>query len=158
MWTEITSHLHPILVHFPIAIIVIGLIYDVVLAFKNRILHPKQGLWLWLVAALGAWLSVMTGPEDDARGNTDYLDVHSMLANLTAWAATLLVLLRLWRVWRGNRPFARWLLIGYLAVSVAACGLVLGTGYYGGKMVYTDGVGVKSNGTLVNPPKAGRHQ
>ncbi|WP_424768420.1 DUF2231 domain-containing protein [Paenibacillus sp. sgz302251] len=154
MFSEIINHLHPIIVHFPIAIIVIGLGFDVFLTLRNRALLPKQGMWLWLIAALGAWLSVATGPEDDARGNTSYLDIHATLANFTAWVVTLLVLWRLWQAFRGNRPFTKFILVGYLVISIASCALVLGTGYYGGKMVYSDGVGVKVNGTHVNPPKA----
>ncbi|WP_314590036.1 DUF2231 domain-containing protein [Paenibacillus terrigena] len=154
MISEIFNHLHPIIVHFPIAIIVIALCYDVIQIMKNRALMPKQGIWLWLTAALGAWLSVATGPEDDARGNTTYLDIHSTLADLTAWVVTLLVVWRLWQTLRGNRPFTKFILVSYLILSIASCALVLGTGYYGGKMVYSDGIGVKVNGTDVNPPKA----
>ena len=54
---------------------------------------------------------------------------------------------------RGNRPFVKTALAVYLLVSLVTCGLVLGTGYYGGKMVYSDGVGVKVNGEAVHPPK-----
>ncbi|WP_135554850.1 DUF2231 domain-containing protein [Paenibacillus cymbidii] len=158
MWSEIINHVHPIIVHFPIAIIVIALFYDLVLAWRNRVLSPKQGLWLWLVAVLGAWLAVATGPEDDARGNTSYLELHSNLANLTAWGVSLLAAWRLWLILRGNRPLAKIMLIGYLFLSIISCGLVLGTGYYGGKMVYTDGVGVQMNGTDVNPPKTRLHR
>ena len=155
MWTEVTTHLHPILVHFPIAIVTIGLIYDLVTAFRHRSLPPLKGLWLWIVAALGAWLSVATGPEDDARGNTDFLEIHSTLANVTAWVVTLIVLSRLFMIYKGRRELVKFPLIVYLVFSIAACGLVLGTGYYGGKMVYSDGIGVKLNGTEVNPPKPG---
>ena len=113
----------------------------------------KNGLWLWLAAVAGAWLSVATGPEEDARGNTIYLDIHSTLADFTAWAVTILVVFRLWMFWSENRPIIKGILIGYLLISVASCTLVLATGFYGGKMVYTDGVGVKVNGTAVNPSK-----
>ncbi|WP_052339470.1 DUF2231 domain-containing protein [Gorillibacterium massiliense] len=153
MFSEITNHIHPILVHFPIALIIIGLCYDLVLAVKNRSLLPKQGAWLWVIAAAGAWLAVLTGPEEDARGNTTYLDIHSTLADFTAWVVTVLALWRLWQIIRGNKPFVKTFLVAYLVLSIASGALVLGTGYYGGKMVYTDGVGVKANGTMVNPPK-----
>ncbi|TBL76457.1 DUF2231 domain-containing protein [Paenibacillus thalictri] len=156
MINEIVTHIHSILVHFPIAMIVIGLCYDLFAAWKNRSLTPSKGLWIWFVSALTAWLSVATGPEHDARGNTSFLDLHSTLADITAWAVTLLLAWRLWMVWKGNRSFVKVTLAGYLILSLLSCVLVLGTGYYGGKMVYSDGVGVKVNGNDVNPPKA-RH-
>ncbi|MEK8127131.1 DUF2231 domain-containing protein [Paenibacillus filicis] len=158
MLSEILTHSHAILVHFPIAVIVIGLCYDVFHGWRSRAVPPKQGMWLWVIAALSAWLSVATGPEEEARGNTAYLSAHSTLANITAWAVTLLVVWRIWRAWRGNRPFAGFLLAGYLLLSIASCALVLGAGYYGGKMVYSDGIGVQVNGTAINPPKARPHR
>ena len=154
MFNEIFTHLHPIVVHFPIVMITVALLYDLVMAIWKRSLSPKSGLWLWLVAAASAYLSVATGPEDDARGNTTYLDIHSMLADITAWAVTILVIFRLWMLWKDNRPIIKGILVVYLLVSIASCTLVLATGFYGGKMVYTDGVGVKVNGTAVNPSKS----
>ncbi|MBD3919331.1 hypothetical protein H8B09_11245 [Paenibacillus sp. PR3] len=149
---EITSHLHPILVHFPIALITAGVIYDLILAFSRKQLPLRQGLWIWMTAACAAWLSVATGPEDDSRGNTTYLDIHSTLADVTAWVVTLLVIARLYMLFRGRDKLVRAALAIYLVVAIAACGLVLGTGYYGGKMVYDNGIGVKVNGIEVNPP------
>jgi uncharacterized membrane protein len=153
MLNEIFSHLHPIVVHFPIVMITVALVYDLVIAIRKRSISPKSGLWLWVVAAAGAWASVLTGPEDDARGNTTYLDIHSTLADFTAWIVTILVIFRLWMIWRENRPLIKGMLVVYLLVSIASCTLVLTTGFYGGKMVYSDGVGVKVNGTYVNPSK-----
>ena len=157
MLNEISSHLHPIIVHFPIALITIGLGYDLVTSIIHRSLSPKQGLWLWLVAALGAWMSVATGPEEDAYGNTSFLDIHSTLADITAWIVTVMVVARLIMLIRGNRSLVKVTLSLYLVLSIASFALVLGTGYYGGKMVYSNGVGVKINGTMVNPPRA-NHQ
>ncbi|RED54731.1 DUF2231 domain-containing protein [Cohnella lupini] len=151
--SEILDHAHPILVHFPIAIITAAVIYDLAVAIWRRSLPLKQGLWLWLVAAASAWLAVATGPEDDVRGNTSFLEIHSMLADVTAWVVSILAAARLLMLIRGKISIVKIWLVAYLIIAIASCGLVLGTGYYGGKMVYDDGVGVKVNGTRVNPPR-----
>ncbi|OKP85056.1 hypothetical protein A3844_17510 [Paenibacillus helianthi] len=158
MFTEVFNHIHPIVVHFPIALILIGFGYDLVVALKKRTLNPAGGLWMWLLAAAGAWVAIATGPDDDARGVTSFIEPHETLATLTAWAASLIVVWRLIMFWKGKRAFVKVPLVLYLAVSLVACGLVLGTGYYGGKMVYTDGVGVSANGAAVNPPVQGNHK
>ncbi|MBD3919034.1 hypothetical protein H8B09_09735 [Paenibacillus sp. PR3] len=150
---EILDHIHPILVHFPIVLITIGLLYDLFVSIRRRELPLKQGIWIWLAAALSAWLSVATGPEDDARGNTLFLETHSTLADITAWVVTILVVVRLFLIIRGKQSFVKLTLVVYLVFAVASCALVLGTGYYGGKMVYEEGIGVKMNGASVNPPK-----
>jgi len=154
MFSEIFAHLHPIVVHFPIVMITVALLYDLVFAFWKRSIKPENGLWLWLIAAVGTWVSVATGPDHDARGNTQYLHLHERLADYTAWAVSILVVFRLWMFLKKNKPIIKGILIVYLLVSVASCTLVLATGFYGGKMVYSDGIGVKVNGTAVNPSKA----
>ncbi|MDG0812356.1 DUF2231 domain-containing protein [Cohnella rhizosphaerae] len=156
MLNDIVNHAHPIFVHFPIVLITLGMLYDLVVSIRRRALPLKQGIWIWLAAVLSAWLSVATGPEDDARGNTSFLELHSTLADITAWVVSILVAARLFMLFRGKTSLIRFSLVAYLAVAVASCALVLGTGYYGGKMVYDNGIGVKVEGTPVNPPK-GHH-
>ncbi|TVY02049.1 DUF2231 domain-containing protein [Cohnella terricola] len=157
MLNEILNHLHPILVHFPIAIITIGTIHDLIVSFRQRSLPLKKGIWIWIAAALFSWFSVATGPEDDARGNTSFLEIHSTLADITTWVVSILVAVRLIMILRGKQSFAKIALIFYLVVAIASCGFVLGAGYYGGKMVYDDGIGVKVNGNSVNPPIGNHH-
>ena len=45
MFNEITSHIHPIMVHFPIVLIIVGLGVDLTFAIRKRALAPTQGLW-----------------------------------------------------------------------------------------------------------------
>jgi uncharacterized membrane protein len=149
---EIFNRIHPILVHFPIAFIVIGTLYDLYVAWRDGRIAGGKGLAIWIAAFAGAWLAVSSGPGRDARGNTDALDIHSLLANLTAWATTLLVAFRFLRHLQ-EREFQRGSLTLYVLLSFVCSALVLGTGYYGGKMVYDDGVGVSVNGKPVNPPQ-----
>ncbi|WP_127495527.1 DUF2231 domain-containing protein [Paenibacillus glycanilyticus] len=156
MLNEIVDHSHPILVHFPIVLITIAVLHDLIVSIRRGSLPLKQGLWIWVGAALSAWLSVATGPEEDARGNTAFLETHSTLADITAWVVSIMVVVRLLLLLRGKQSFAKLTLVIYLVVAIVSCGLVLGTGYYGGKMVYEDGIGVKVNDVMVNPPK-GNH-
>lgn len=152
MLQDILNHPHPILVHFPIVLITAGVLYDLIVSIRQRALPIKQGLWIWLAAALSAWLAVATGPEDDARGNTSFLDMHSTLADLTAWMISILIAARLYLLLRGKTSLIKFTLALYLAVAIASCASVLATGYYGGKMVYDNGIGVKVDGAPVNPP------
>lgn len=153
MLNEVLNHTHPILVHFPIVLITVGLAYDLIVSIRKRALPLKQGIWIWLAAVLSAWLSVATGPEEDAHGNTAFLETHSTLADITAWVVSILAAARLFMMLRGKQSFVKIPLVLYLAFALASCALVLGTGYYGGKMVYDNGIGVKVNGNSVNPPK-----
>ncbi len=152
MLSEITSHLHPILVHFPIALITISLLFDLFLVWKKKHLLPTDNLWLWIISAFSAAAAVASGPEELARGNTTYIHTHSLLADITMWLTFVIVLFRLWK-WYSQTDIRQIILVLYLLVAIATCIFVLATGYFGGKMVYDDGVGVKKNGTYINPPR-----
>ncbi|MBA2937163.1 DUF2231 domain-containing protein [Paenibacillus sp. CGMCC 1.16610] len=154
MFSEIFDHIHPILVHFPIAIISVALVFDLISAARTGSVSAKKGLLLWVIAALSAWLSVATGPEEMAYGNTAYLDKHSLLANFTSWMASIVVAWRMWMIWKERDNFVKTTLMIYLSLSLLTCIFVLSTGYFGGKMVYDDGVDVKVKGEYVNPPKS----
>jgi uncharacterized membrane protein len=154
MFNEVTSHIHPIVVHFPIVIITLAALYDLFFAIFKRKASPK-GNWIWLVAFLSAWIAVGTGPGHDARGNTDIFKYHDKLASLTTILTFLIVVYRVFfTVWR-KEMVRQWLIISCILSILCTVG-ILSVGYFGGKMVYDQGVGVKVHGNYVNPPKQGR--
>lgn len=155
MFQEVFSHIHPIMVHFPIALIIVATCYDFIHVIKDRTLSPKKGIWLWLIALVSAWIAIGTGPEDDARGNTNVFEYHSTLADVTAFIALLVVALRLFFIVK-KKQFLRFSLIIYCILSLVCTVSILSVGYFGGKMVYDQGVGVKIHGKYVNPPVPGK--
>jgi uncharacterized membrane protein len=155
MFQEVFSHIHPIMVHFPIAIIIIATIYDFLLMITKRRVSPKQGFWLWVLAFFSAWIAVGTGPDHDARGNTNVFHYHENLADLTTILAFIVAAVRLFFMYK-KKEFYKFSLVVYCILSLLCTVSVLSVGYFGGKMVYDQGVGVKMNGKYVNPPKPGK--
>jgi uncharacterized membrane protein len=153
MLNEVIQHIHPIIVHFPIAIITIAFLYDVFNAFREGAFLPERGLALWMVAVIGAWISVGTGPEEQAYGNTSYLGIHSTLANTTSIIVSVIAAYRLWFSITNRKALFQKLKYLYLIISIIAVVFIFSVGYFGGKMVYDDGVGVKVKNTYVNPPR-----
>lgn len=94
MFEEVLSHVHPIMVHFPIALIIIATCYDLFWIVTKRKFSPKQGFWLWTVAFISAWIAIGTGPEHDARGNTNVFEYHEKLADIATILAFLVVAVR----------------------------------------------------------------
>lgn len=155
MFSEVLSHIHPIMVHFPIALIIAATCYDLFLIITKRRISPKQGFWLWAVAFISAWIAVGTGPEHDARGNTNVFETHQNLADMTTVIAFLVVAFRAFFIFK-RKEFLKSLLVVYCLLSLVCSAAILSVGYFGGKMVYEQGVGVKMNGKYVNPPKPGK--
>jgi uncharacterized membrane protein/mono/diheme cytochrome c family protein len=138
--------LHPLVVHFPIALFCIGVLFDCITAFRLRsiskndrhsvraeigMFNPANRLIMilgflgTLVAVLsGEWLKVQRG----AYLPHGLLTLHQSLAFLfTAWYAVMLF----WRLRRHWRPSA-----GYLILAVSGVLILTAVGHTGGSMAW----------------------
>ena len=139
-------NLHPFFVHFPIALLTVGLIADVWALLRGEDHLGKLGWWLQAAGTLGLLIAVGTGifagqsaivPE----GGKGIFETHQQGALISA---AVFASLALWRVGsRGNIAGARRML--FLLLYAAGVGAVLFTGWYGGKLVFEFGVGVFGN-------------
>lgn len=155
------DHLHPAVVHFPIALLVVasatGLLY--LFAWRRREGAALVRSFTWIAMALG-WISalvaVLTGlvaqqglPPRPPYALVINLHIGGGVAILVVYGA-LLYRAWLWRQRAGRRPpdapadlldlaSARWL--NALLLIVGAL-LVIYTGYNGGQLVYVWGVNV----------------
>lgn len=137
-------HLHPIFVHFTIALIVVFVLLDFIGLFtRNPAYHFAAWINLIIAAiftvatvAAGMAAEVMLKPSVAAH---DTLDVHRTLAFAVSG---VLALLLIWRIaLRGRFPKKGGAIYG--AMGILAIALTAGTGYYGGEMVYQYGAGVR---------------
>lgn len=144
----VIPNVHPLLVHFPIALLIAALVLDLVALFARKDRLTVGTGAILVLAALGAAAALITGflaeetveamPPDEARHET--LEAHELAAIAVL---VLTIALALWRVAaRMEYPQGRlrWL---YLALLAVACVLVSITGHLGGTLVYVHGVGVR---------------
>lgn len=142
--------LHPMLVHFPIALLSAAVFFDL-LGKKWR---PEEcriaGLYTLVLGFAGAALSVISGAlAEDAAEHSGVperaIEIHEMLGFATFWIFAGLLGLRvvIWLDWIQERRLVTALLgiVGVLVMLVAS--------YYGGSLVYDYGAGV-----TVQPLKA----
>jgi uncharacterized membrane protein len=132
------DHLHPMLVHFPIALTVFGFIAEVAsLFFKKEACLSKTGFYLLVLGALTAltaWLSgnFFTGEMSGAAG--EIKETHELFAGLTLGALLVTALIRIiLKVIRKEDSNLKWVVF---ALYLAAAILVSVTGFYGGTLVY----------------------
>jgi uncharacterized membrane protein len=133
-----TSHLHPMLVHFPIALVMFGFLADLAsLYFKNEAWLSKAGFYLLLfgtLSALAAWLTgiFFTSPMSDTAG--EIKATHEFFAWLTLGtliAATVIgILFRSGKMVNAKLKWFAFALYALAAVFVSI------TGFYGGSLVY----------------------
>ena len=135
--------LHPMLSHFPIALLVVSVGLDLAARFWPQ-LRPSA----WLTLVLGAVMTLpttVTGliahvPYEDSPA-AGAIETHELLAFGTT---ALFIGLTAWR-WRTRRRGGD-AAAGWLYPGVALLGLVLltATGYTGGSLVYDHAVGVSA--------------
>lgn len=73
--------IHPALVHFPIALLLVSVVADVVGAWNKAPAARIVGFWSLVVATVGANFAVMAGLYDieKAAGHNDLVHVHMRL-------------------------------------------------------------------------------
>jgi uncharacterized membrane protein len=161
---EWVPNVHPLVVHFPIALLVVAALADVLgLVLRRRgpgLRYVAVGLY-----ALGAATAVaafFTG-----RSAADGLDIpasafaavgeHADWALWTAWAYGLYALARVavvgWSRYRGGRLHAG-LHAALVALGVAGIVLVAETAEHGARLVYDLGLGVRAVGAAEADPFA----
>ncbi len=147
------QNIHPIVVHFPIALFLTGFALDVIGHLLQRETLKQAGLILVVLGALGALAAMLTGQfaeesveERLSSAGERVLETHEDLGKLTAYlllaiAAVRLILMTTWlRGWRWAAGIALGI---YLIMGVVGVGALTATGYYGGELVYRYGAGVQ---------------
>lgn len=134
-----TAHLHPMLVHFPIALITIGFIADIVsLFFKSEKCLSKTGLYLMVLgtlAAIAAWSSGHLFTAEPSQGSVvQVFEKHETAALITMLLMILGSFLRIWLILQKKEETQlKWVVFGLYFLGFAA---VTFTGFMGGTMVY----------------------
>ncbi len=158
-----TSLLHPMLVHFPIALLIVGFLSDLAGLIAKRPFFTRSGMYLSLLGALGVIAAYVSGTIagdglSEAGALKQALERHEGAAELTLWITLLAAVTRAVVVLMKERG-ARLLWIA-LVLAAAAVGSVARTGYYGGELVFKHAAGVRLSlgigepETEVTPPPA----
>lgn len=133
-----TSHFHPMLVHFPIALIAVGFLAELVFLFyKKEICLTKIGLYLLVLGALSAiaaWGAgqLFTGEMEGAAGQVR--ETHELFATATLVFALITSILRIYlEIKKIDKKSLKQLAFVLYALT-AVC--VFATGFFGGTLVY----------------------
>jgi uncharacterized membrane protein len=149
--------LHPAIVHFPIALSLVALLFELVARHpRGRKLEGAAGL-LFVLAALGAVAAVLSGQAArDAAvvppAVMPLLNHHEDVGELAMWLLLAVAAVRLLLAWRGwFKGLVPWVFLLAAAAAVGAAGY---NGYLGGKMVFDHGLGTAPV-QQQTPPRAG---
>ena len=133
-----TSHLHPMLVHFPIALIVIGFVaYIFQIIIKKEPCFSKMGFYLLLTGTLAAVVTFLSGIlfTSDMSGEAgNVLKTHELFALTTVILLLILSALKTYVTIKNVESTILkkliFIMYGLAAISVSI------TGFFGGTLVY----------------------
>lgn len=141
---QIRPLIHPMLVHFPIALLFASVALDWLGYWLNHPNLTRAGFYTLTLGTLGAGVAALSGP-DHATGDPSVpllLASHQNFASLTVGLAVAMFAVRFLSAdgLRGGGA------IVYLLGSLVLLFAVSMTGYYGGEMTYHHAVGVMGTG------------
>lgn len=139
------THLHAMIIHFPIALLMAGFLSEVIALFSKKEFFSNVAFYLLLLGALGASAAYLTGSyagegiEEGPLKNP--MELHEEAATITLWLAIVTALFRvIIYYFKYNRSWTKW--VGIILFT-ALVGSVARTGYLGGQLVYSHGAGVQ---------------
>lgn len=138
---ELPAHLHPMIVHFPIALFLTAVALEMIsLIFKKNTFH-QSAITLYVLAALITPIVLKTGMWEAAKLGLKHplLDQHHQYATWLMWFS----LMSLPVLWFFKKEFLKYFRLLFILILITSSVLVSITADKGGRMVYEYGVGVE---------------
>jgi len=137
-------NIHPLIVHFPVALLTVSLVFELLGIALERDDLERTAWWLLLVGCVGLAGALTTGLFAEQTVTipaevSNQFETHEEMAFISA---TLYAIIILWRVSNKTllpqrmRPL-------YILLTIAALVALWVGAWFGGEMVYGSGVGVK---------------
>jgi uncharacterized membrane protein len=136
--------IHPAIVHFPIALLVMAAVLHVLAFFISKPDLRTFAFWLHLVGTVTCVAAILSG--DYAEGQLlepseamrDLAGEHETLGMISGWGFGVLAV---WAYLRKESK-VKWEQIGFVVLFVLMTGILLIAAQHGGELVYEYGAGV----------------
>ncbi len=132
-----TSHLHPMLIHFPIALVAIGFLAECIsLIVKRELSLSKMSFYLLIAGtffAVFTWLSGVLFTSEMSGAAGEIKDTHELFAGLTLGLLLLTSILRIILIRNATNKLV--IRLSFITYALAAICVAV-TGFYGGTLVY----------------------
>jgi uncharacterized membrane protein len=139
------THIHAMVIHFPIALLMAGFLSEIIALISKNEFYKKTAVYLLLLGALGAGAAYLSGSyagEGIEEGPLEApMELHETAALVTLWLAIAAALFNVGLYFFKNK--SAWTKWTSALLFTALIGSVAYTGYLGGQLVYSHGAGVE---------------
>jgi uncharacterized membrane protein len=140
-----SSHLHAMILHFPIALLITGFLSELIALFTKKEFFKTAAFYLLILGVVGtvaAYLSGNAAGEGIEEGPLkEPMELHEQAATITLWlaviAATFSIVITYFKI---NFNWSKWVSV---VLFLGVIGAISRTGYLGGHLVYNHGAGVE---------------
>lgn len=139
------THLHAMIVHFPIALLLAGFLSQVIGLASKKEFFRNAAVYLLFLGALGSVAAYFSGDfagEGIEEGPLEGpMELHEQVATITLWLSIAAALFSIGVFYfKSGMAWTRWV---STLLFAAVVGSVSYTGYLGGQLVYRHGAGVE---------------
>jgi len=138
-------HLHAMVIHFPIALLMIAFLSEIVAFFSKKQFFKRASLYLLILGTLSVIVAYISGSYAGG-GMTEGtlqepLEMHEEAALVTLCLAIITTLFKV-AIYYFNytKTWAEWIAI---LLFTLLFGSIIRTGYLGGQLVYKHGAGIE---------------
>jgi len=141
------EEIHPMLVHYPLALLPTAVGADLLARATGSERLADVGRTLMPFAAASAAVAAVAGivAQEEVQADAEAQTLLVTHRNLNLSLVSMATALAAWR-WRQKQAGT-----GYLALALAGLGVMGYSAYLGGKMVYDHGLGVRAADGLADP-------
>lgn len=147
--------LHPLVVHFPIALLLTATVIEIVNLFLKKESVSRMGTVLVVVGVLSGVVTLLTGdPAEEfafdswGKGIHGTVELHSLLANISVILFGIVAVIKLFgKRFKLNKNLITTLVI---VLSIAGTTTLAITGHLGGKIVYQHDQLTSNSGSTVD--------
>ena len=139
------THLHAMIVHFPIALLLVGFLSDIIAFVFKKIFFKQAAFYLLVLGTIGTIVSYLVGNAAgegiEAGSLGKALELHEQAALISLWVSIVTAIIYL--LFNLSRYKKSWLRITGIVLFAVLISAIARTGYLGGQLVYKHGAGVQ---------------
>lgn len=138
---------HPLSVHFPLAILILGSVFILISTIIKRNFLTYMSKILLVMGTVGSWIAIYTGNlADSAVGrkicDPTVLETHETNAYVVGWIFSIVSTIIIFEYFGFLNKIKNQLKIVLVVLSIIGSGILMYTGHLGAILVYQQAAGV----------------